>query len=414
MIIHIKLEQIVANPWQTRRGKQDEQYIRNLADDIRLNGLLQNPVGRLIFAPGAPASEVDVDAAVLLGEIEPAYLVELAFGHNRLAAYKLLANDEFMQTANKDNRWSTIPVELRALTDEQMAMMAWSENEKRRDVSPVERALAIWRRMNSFRWTQERAAEVLGISRPAVGNALRLLNLPPELQDDLHRGAISERQAMALLKLYEVDTQQARLVNFDETRSLLVGMALQGESSEKLRAKVDEAIAWFNAQVQFKLSGLDAPEVEQARETPEPAATPAIVQPPAARPAPEPEPEVEEKQEPEPEPEPLPASWRAQVPPAPREEPEPEPETEAEPEAAPAPAAKAEQKTGELTWAQSTITLTITLWPEDNNSEGRLVVLGARLNEQPPAMQMLRMSAITLPEQLVGMLEALKAEANKK
>ena len=100
--------------------------------------------------------------------------------------------------------WATMPVDVRQLTDEQMANYAWSENEKRRDVTPIERAKAIEKRIADFGWSQQQCADALGISRPVISNALRLLKLPADVQENLASGRITERIAIALIGLYDL------------------------------------------------------------------------------------------------------------------------------------------------------------------------------------------------------------------
>lgn len=142
MIISVPIDRIDPNPWQTRLSEPDPEYIKELAMDIAANGLLQFPVGRLMTALGAavffetpPDSQNLHDLIDLAGDY-----IQLAFGHNRLAAYKYMHN---MSADTGKDKWARMPVDIRVLTDEQMATLAWSENEKRRDVNPIERALVI-------------------------------------------------------------------------------------------------------------------------------------------------------------------------------------------------------------------------------------------------------------------------------
>lgn len=217
MITHISLEDIQPNPWQTRQGEPDEEYIKNLAYDIATNGLLQTPLGRKV------------------GE-----RVQLAFGHNRLAAYKLLASDDSQQ--DEKEGYDVMPVDLRELTDAEMAQAAWSENEKRRDVSAIEKALAVQKRIEDFGWSQADAANNLGVDRSTVSNLLRLLKLPDDLRANIGRGEISERQAMALLPLFEAPEHNHfnyASYYYSGNPEQIVEFAITGESSDKLRGRVD-------------------------------------------------------------------------------------------------------------------------------------------------------------------------------
>lgn len=195
MIVEIPLTYILPNPWQTRQGEPDPKYIAELAADIQANGLLQTPMGRVVNLDGKPLDEWAVTMGLQFDRENEKLRVQLAFGHNRLAAF------EHLHVTTCDDVWRAMPVQIRQLSDEQMALHAWSENERRRDVTPIERAKAVQRRMQDFGWTQAQAAEKLGIARSTVANILRLLSLPDNITQALVTQAITERTAMALAEL---------------------------------------------------------------------------------------------------------------------------------------------------------------------------------------------------------------------
>ena len=254
MTIKIPLDLIQANPWQTRVVPEGQDpTIVELAEDIAAHGLLQTPVGRLsmggkgLDAGHTTAILVQTDIAHALEEAGAA--VQLAFGHRRLVAY--WDNLKETRSAVDAYDWTSMPVEILVLSDEEMADMAWSENEKRKEHTPLDRALAIQKRMQDFGWTQTQIADHLGISRPAVSNALRLLRLPDEVQEALGNGTLSERQAMALAGLF--DLPEAMLKNAEEVYytgserkpSYIVKMALQGASSDEIRKRVSDLALQF-------------------------------------------------------------------------------------------------------------------------------------------------------------------------
>ncbi len=200
------------NQWE-RRGVYGGGALQARANDIRAPGLVQLPIGCVLQRKPAAMGVVldpedtDVLQAVMfpkslvtsLGRFKGADVrVQLAFGHRRLRAIRLIAEqDGALETA-------VMPVDLRPLSDEEMAEFAWSENAKRRDLSPIEAAQAIERMVKDFRWTQEEVAHKLGVSRPTVSNRLRLLKLPEDVQARVRAGEVSERQAMALVPLYDL------------------------------------------------------------------------------------------------------------------------------------------------------------------------------------------------------------------
>jgi ParB/RepB/Spo0J family partition protein len=172
--MQVPIDLIDDNPYQTR-ATYDPAAIDELAADIRQNGLLQPPVVRGVAGQNR---------------------FQLAFGHRRLRAWRQLhaAGDVVAE----------MPCEVLKLSDEQMALFAWSENAKRKDLNPVEEARAIERMAKGFSWTQDTVGEKLGLNRSTVANKLRLLRLPAEVLDRLAAGELSERQAAALLPMYDL------------------------------------------------------------------------------------------------------------------------------------------------------------------------------------------------------------------
>ena len=79
------------------------------------------------------------------------------------------------------------------------ATIAWIENEEREDPNPIEKAMAIEKAMERFKWTQASVAERWGLSRSGVANLLRLLKLPDDARGAIQRGEISQRHGRVLL-----------------------------------------------------------------------------------------------------------------------------------------------------------------------------------------------------------------------
>lgn len=239
--IQIPIERIDDNPWQTRHS-YDEAYIEQLAGDINRNGLMQPPAARLVDAAGAmiPVApfwlKSDKTFAKLLQEEHPDARLQLAFGHNRLRAFKLTGAKAF-------------PVSIKDLSDEQMAIQAWSENEQRKNLTPVEEALAIQKRMAHFGWTQAQVAEQLGLGRSTVANKLRMLKLPEGILEHVAGGELSERQAIALVPAYtEITDEDLEMMAEDEQSfyfnppDSIVEQALAGRwSAENIRTQVNIA-----------------------------------------------------------------------------------------------------------------------------------------------------------------------------
>ncbi len=164
----VALAKIDPSPHQARR-EFDIQAIRELAESIRAEGLLQPLVVR---AKG--------DRFVLIA------------GERRLRACRQLG-------------LRTIPVCVLEASEASSATMGLIENLQRRDLNPIETALGYASLMKDFGLTQEAVAERVAQPRASVANTLRLLALDREIQGFLIKGTISVGHAKVLLGLEDKD-----------------------------------------------------------------------------------------------------------------------------------------------------------------------------------------------------------------
>ena len=91
-----------------------------------------------------------------------------------------------------------VPVTIRAMSDQETMQIALIENLQRENLNPIEEALGYQELMDQFGMTQEGIAQIVGRSRSAVANSLRLLQLPEQIQQYLQEGAITTGHAKAL------------------------------------------------------------------------------------------------------------------------------------------------------------------------------------------------------------------------
>jgi ParB family transcriptional regulator, chromosome partitioning protein len=171
-LMDLPIDAVVPNPRQPREVF-DEVEIEGLATSIRDMGLLQPIVVR------------PVD--------ESRY--ELIAGERRLRASRLAGLE-------------TLPAVVRHTEDADLLKEALVENIHRVQLNPLEEAAAYQQLLEEFEFTQEELAAKLGRSRPAIGNALRLLNLPPGVQRRVAAGVLSAGHAKALLAVTDDDAQQ--------------------------------------------------------------------------------------------------------------------------------------------------------------------------------------------------------------
>ena len=129
------------------------------------------------------------------GIIQPLTVRELNSGY-----YQIIAGERRWRAARMAGL-TEVPVVVIEADDQKTMELALIENLQRQDLNPVEEALGYRALMDDFGMTQEDAAQRVGKSRPAVANALRLLNLPDAVLEKVRNGSLSAGHARALLSV---------------------------------------------------------------------------------------------------------------------------------------------------------------------------------------------------------------------
>lgn len=149
------------NPEQPRRHFT-EDALAELADSIRSRGVLQP----LLVRPFKGDS----------GEETGRY--EIVAGERRWRASQMAGLAE-------------VPVVVREMTDNESLAIALIENLQREDLNPIEEAKGFRELQSRLACSQDELAKQVGKSRSAVANALRLLNLPDDIQQEVYNGTLS-------------------------------------------------------------------------------------------------------------------------------------------------------------------------------------------------------------------------------
>lgn len=121
--------------------------------------------------------------------------------------YELIAGERRWRAA-RELKLTEAPVIIRQATDQEVLELALIENLQREDLNPIEEAAAYQRLHQDFRMTQEDIAKRVGKSRASVANAMRLLDLHPDVQGLLKHGQISVGHAKVLLSLKSPEEQK--------------------------------------------------------------------------------------------------------------------------------------------------------------------------------------------------------------
>ncbi len=167
---------------------------------VPLAAIRPNPVQpRREFAPEAMA---ELESSVREhGVLQPIVLRSAGDG------YEIVAGERRWRAASAAGL-KEIPAVVREVSDDQMLALALVENLQREDLNAMETARAYRDLLRTDGTTQEALARVVGKSRTAIANAIRLLDLPADLQDHVSRGTLSAGHARALLAVGEPDAMR--------------------------------------------------------------------------------------------------------------------------------------------------------------------------------------------------------------
>lgn len=171
--VTLPLDEIIPNREQPRK-QFDEEALADLSASIAQHGVLQP----LLVRPMPDGS------------------YQLVAGERRWRASRMAGLTE-------------VPVVIRDMDEQESAELALIENLQREDLNPMEEAIGYRTLMESYGMTQEQTAQVVNKSRPAVANALRLLQLPEAVTELVAGGKLSAGHARTVLAFEGEEAQIA-------------------------------------------------------------------------------------------------------------------------------------------------------------------------------------------------------------
>ena len=161
--VSVKISEIEPNRDQPRK-EFDSEALSELADSISQHGVLQPLLLRPLLTGG----------------------------------YRIVAGERRWRAARMAGL-TEVPAVVREMSDTEEMLFALIENLQREDLTPLEEARGYRTLIEPQDFTQEVVSQAVGNSRPAVTNALRLLNLPEDIQQMLENGEITAGHARTLL-----------------------------------------------------------------------------------------------------------------------------------------------------------------------------------------------------------------------
>lgn len=172
-LFYCPIDRLVPNPFQPRQ-LLDDASMQELVDSVRQKGVLQPIL--------AVRTDVPEQFQILAGE-------------RRWRAARTAGLTE-------------VPILVRDASSAEALELALIENIQRQDLNCIEEALAYQRLQEEFHLTQEEISQRVGKNRSTVANLLRLLGLPPDIQEDLLNGRLTMGHARALLSLSAPEAQR--------------------------------------------------------------------------------------------------------------------------------------------------------------------------------------------------------------
>ena len=161
----LPIHKVEPNPDQPRREFNEEE-LQNLADSISEHGIVQ-----------------------------PLTVRQLSSGY-----YQIIAGERRWRAARIAGL-NELPAVIIEADDRKAMELALIENLQRQDLNPIEEAQGYHTLMTEYGLTQEETSQKVGKSRPAIANALRLLNLTPEVLELVRKGDLTPGHARAILSL---------------------------------------------------------------------------------------------------------------------------------------------------------------------------------------------------------------------
>ena len=197
-VLYIDINDIKPNSAQPRIHF-DEEKLNELAGSIKTNGVIQP----LIVREGANG-------------------YELVAGERRWRASRIAG-------------LKTVPCIVRDFDDRQNAIVAIIENMQREDLNPIEEARGLKSMTEKYGFTQEQVSASLGRSRTYIANSIRLLKLPPEIQEYVSSGQMSAAHGRTIINIPDKVKQK-------EIADKIIRNDLSVRATEKLAERVKDEL----------------------------------------------------------------------------------------------------------------------------------------------------------------------------
>ena len=225
----------------------DAIFAENTAESTE--GAVSVRIGDIDPNRDQPRKEFDSEALSELadsisqhGVLQPLLLRPMPTG-----GYRIVAGERRRRAARMAGL-TEVPAVIREMTDAEEMLFALIENLQREDLTPLEEARGYRTLIEAQDFTQEEVSQAVGKSRPAVTNALRLLNLPEDIQQMLEDGEITAGHARTLLSFKNEEDMRLGAKKAKEGASVRELEALAkrlNEAANQVQPKVSRKNQYF-------------------------------------------------------------------------------------------------------------------------------------------------------------------------
>lgn len=235
------------------------------------SGIKKISIDEVLPGDSQPRKYFDDDSLLELAEsIKEHGILQPIVVRKRGAGYEIVAGERRWR-ASKLADQKEIPVIVVEMADEKALAVALVENLQREDLNAMEEAESYKRLSDQLGYTQDQIAKAIGKDRSTITNALRLLKLPTEVQQQVVMKSLSMGHARALLGLGDSDSikkaaarvlEEGMSVRGAETlvQNILAGQELQktnknnglralGPEEREIRRRLER---FFGAKIKFK------------------------------------------------------------------------------------------------------------------------------------------------------------------
>lgn len=238
----------------------DALFAANAVEEAE-SELIQLPLSKIEPRQEQPRDRFDeaalqelADSIVQFGLIQPIVTRRLDSGY-----YQIIAGERRWRAARLAGL-TEVPVRVIEADDRRTAELALVENLQREDLNPMEEARGYQTLMRDYGLTQEETARSVGRSRPAIANALRLLNLDEALTALVEEGKLSAGHARALLPIGSATLRRqaaeeviARELSVRKTEQMAARLMKRAQE-EEIEEKKDPLAVDYAAEVSELLS----------------------------------------------------------------------------------------------------------------------------------------------------------------